>query len=49
MVPRNTINNYVTPDLSHDYYGGTIVNRTYGTHKYLYIYIFLLILFGHIY
>ena len=28
---------------------GTIVNRTYGTHKNLYIFIFLLTMFGSIY
>ena len=28
---------------------GTIVNRTYGTHKNLYIYLFLLTIFGPIY
>lgn len=32
------------------YYGGPmIVNRTYGTHKNLYIYLFLLTIFGPIY
>ena len=28
---------------------GTIVNRTYGAHKKLYIYLFLLTIFGPIY
>ena len=30
-------------------YGGTIVDRTYGIHKNLYIYLFLLRIFGPIY
>ena len=29
--------------------GGAIVNRTYDTHKNLYIYLFLLTMFGPIY
>lgn len=31
------------------YYGGGIVNRTRGAHKNLYIYVFLLRIFGPIY
>ena len=33
---------YVTPDLSYDYYGGTISKRTYGTHENQYVSLFLL-------
>ena len=33
----------------HVYYGGIIVNRTYVTHKKIYIYIFLLTICGPIY
>ena len=31
------------------YLRGTMVNRTYGTHKNLHIYLFLLTIFGPIY
>ena len=34
--------------ISANYFGGAIVNRTYGTHKHLYIFLFLVTIFGPI-
>ena len=52
--PRVQFAKHVCPPPYHGmalsgYYGGTIVNRTYGTYKNLYISLFLLTIFGPIY